>query len=84
MVRLQEHNSGYGSSFTMPIHRRPWSLAAFAYNFTHENDRLALESDVQQLLFIGMRIDNFMLEFKRLTATGVYGNIVFCCCGQLY
>ena len=83
LTRLQEHNSGHGSTFTLPVHRRPWSLAAFAFNFLCDNERLSLETATQQLLFFNLRIDVFVEEFKKLCQSGLYGNINFCCCSSI-
>ena len=74
-TRIQEHNSGHGGAFNLPVHRRPWSLPAFTYHFFCDNERLAWENATQQLSFFNLRIDVFVEEFTKLCESGVYGSI---------
>ena len=83
LTRLHEHNSGYGGNFTLPLHRRPWSLAAFCYNFQNDSDRLLMETSLHRLLFFDLRIDTLVDEFRTLCISNQFGNLVFCCCGTV-
>ena len=50
LSRLYDHNTGQGSLFTSPTHRRPWAIAAFMHNFPSELQRLRTENFVQRKL----------------------------------
>ena len=80
---LSRHNSGYKEGVTSKQHLRPWSIAAFAFNFSNYDQRIALKNRIAEETFFLLRVDTLMREFHQLTQSGAFGNAVFVQCGSL-
>ena len=46
LKELSLHNSGGGNCLTAKKHLRPWSVAAFAFNFPSDDERIDLTRDL--------------------------------------
>ena len=83
LEELGDHNAGGNKLLTSKPHFRPWSLAAFVTNFSCDEDRLNLKTEMENSNFLKFRIDTMMDQLHTLSRSGDFGNNNFFKCGNL-
>ena len=80
---LGRHNSGAIQGITRNLHLRPWAIAAFAYNFPDDDNRVFLKDKLQFNADMNFRVDTMQDEFANLCLSGAFGCVHFARCGIL-
>ena len=83
LAELSCHNSGAVEGITQKVHLRPWTIAAFAFNFPNDDYRILLKDRLHFHANMNFRIDVLQDEFANLCMSGEFGCVSFVRCGVL-
>ena len=83
LVELSRHNSGVMEGITQKLHLRPWTIAAFAFNFPNDHSRILLKDRLHFNADMNFRADVLQNEFANLCMSGEFGCVSFVRCGFL-
>lgn len=81
LVELAKHNSGsHEAIITKQKHLRPWTLAAFAFNFAIDDLRVDLCNRLEEVTYFKYNYKTVLTEFQNRCQSGEFGPVTFCTC----
>ena len=82
LTALGRHNTSSANSNTNRIDLRPWSVAAFVFNFTSDQTRIAFKNEITQITSSPLHYKTAIQYMKQLCTRTPYENTTFCCCAR--
>lgn len=83
LEELGSINAGKKKNFSSRIDLRPWSMAAFVFNFKEREERISLKLELEAMQVYSFRIDTMVTELENLCKSGRFGCVAFSKCGEL-